>query len=130
MLRTLLVCALALGAIACDSPSTTSDAGPPDSGPGDSGPTWVPACTEPAPPTCVDESILQLALYTDPNPATIQNTADGEGWASHVDATGGGFSPTLSYVYARFTDEGSCASTWATRRRSTRWSGTSRSGGS
>ncbi len=106
MLRTLLVCALALGAIACDSPSTTSDAGPPDSGPADSGPTWVPACTEATPPSCVDESILELALYTDPNPATIANTADGDGWASHVDATGGGFSPTLSYVYARFTDEG------------------------
>lgn len=106
MFRTLMAFVLALGAIGCDSPSTTTDAGPPDSGTPDAGPMRMAVCTEPTPPTCVDQSILELALYTDPNAATVENTADGDGWATHVDATGGGFSPTLSYVYARFTDEG------------------------
>jgi hypothetical protein len=111
MLRLLLVSLLALGA--CDSPRTPSDAGPTDSdagpsdaGPPDAGPTRDPVCTGPTAPSCVDESILELALFTDPNPAEIENTADGEGWMTHVDATGGGFNPSLSYVYARFTDEG------------------------
>jgi hypothetical protein len=108
MLRFSFVSVLALGALACDSPRTTSDAGPTDSdaGPPDAGPTLAPVCTGPTDPSCVDQSILELALFTEPNPAEIENTADGEGWMTHVDATGGGFNPTLSYVYARFTDEG------------------------
>jgi hypothetical protein len=93
---------------ACDgaTPMTADDAGPPDAGPPDAGPMWTPACTQATAPPCTDESILDLTLYTEPNTATIENTADGDGWQSHVDATGGGFSPSLSYVYARFTEDG------------------------
>lgn len=93
---------------ACDggTPVNMDDAGPPDAGPPDAGPMWTPLCTEPTATPCTDESILDLNLFTNANAATIENTADGEGWQSHVDATAGGFSPTMSYVYARFTDEG------------------------
>jgi len=75
MLRLLFVSILALGALACDSPRTTSDAGPtdPDSGPTDAGPTLAPVCTGPTDPSCVDQSILELALFTDPNPAEIED---------------------------------------------------------
>lgn len=72
----------------------------------DAGMTIEPVCSEPTPVPCEDESVLELALFAPPNPAMITNTADGDGWLTHVDATGGGFNPTLSYVYARFTDEG------------------------
>src|SRR5690606_21099415 len=77
-----------------------------DAGHADAGPTWTPVCTEPTPPSCVDESFLELNLFSTTSPAAITNTAEDAGWQTHVDATGGGFSPSQSYVYARFTDEG------------------------
>ncbi len=92
---------------ACDgSTMTAEDGGPPDSGPADAGPMWTPVCTQPTATPCTDESILDLNLFTDPNAATIENTADGNGFTTHVDATAGGFSPSMSYVYARFTEDG------------------------
>lgn len=57
-------------------------------------------------PICVDESISQLPLFANPNGALIDNEVDGRGFMTHVDATGGGFTPSLAYVYARFTDAG------------------------
>ncbi len=83
-----------------------ADAGGTDAGPPDAGPAATPVCTDPTPATCTDQSILDLNLFTDPNPATIDNTPDGSGFMTHVDATGGGFDPTLSFVYAKFTDAG------------------------
>lgn len=73
----------------------------------DGGATMRPLlCPEPMPPNCSDESILQLPLFAEPNDALIENEPDGEGFRTHVDATAGGFTPSKSYVYARFTDEG------------------------
>jgi hypothetical protein len=60
----------------------------------------------PVPPLCTDASILNLNLFSNPNPAPIENIIDGRGFSTHVDASGGGVSPSLSYVYARFTDAG------------------------
>jgi hypothetical protein len=56
---------------------------------------------------CVDESIGTLDLFATPSPAAIteEGATPGE-FLTHVDATGGGLSPTLSYVYARFTPTG------------------------
>lgn len=107
----LIVSFFLLGALACDGAAALEDGGPPDSGTPDSGaldagPVRMPVCTAATPPSCVDQSLLELALYPNPNPALIDNMADGEGWVSRVDATGGGFSPSLSYVYARFTEAG------------------------
>ncbi|MSP61628.1 MAG: hypothetical protein EXR72_15100 [Myxococcales bacterium] len=55
---------------------------------------------------CTDQSVLELNLFRKVSPAKIVSTAKGGGWESAVDATGGGFSPTQSYVYATFTDQG------------------------
>lgn len=88
-----------------DGGNTAVDAGV-DAAMPDAGPTRTPVCTDPTAVTCTDQSVLELNLFTDVNPGAIENTADGTGFVSHVDATGGGFDPTLSYVYARFTDEG------------------------
>ena len=78
----------------------------PDTGGGTDAGTPMAVCTEPTDVICVDESILELNLFTDPNLAEIENTPDGDGFTTHVDATGGGFMPSLGYVYARFTDTG------------------------
>ena len=84
--------------------ATTFDAGPPDLGPPDLGLT--PVCTTPTTVPCTDNQILDLPLFTTAATGAIDNTADGSGWMSHVDATAGGFMPTQSFVYARFTDAG------------------------
>lgn len=55
---------------------------------------------------CTDSQILDLQLRKKPSTRLIQNTVDGQGFKSHVDASAGGMSPTESYVYARFTDSG------------------------
>ena len=102
--RSTLLALSLLSLTACDGDPST-DAGV-DAGSADAGPAWTPACTEPTAPPCVDESFLELNLFAATSPAAITNTADGAGWQTHVDATGGGFSPSQSYVYARFTDEG------------------------
>lgn len=58
-------------------------------------------------PLCVDQSISMLDLFATVSPAAIteEGTAPGE-FTTHVDSTGGGFMPTQSFVYARFTDTG------------------------
>ena len=55
---------------------------------------------------CTDESVGMLNLRDEPNPAEVRNDPKDEGFLTEVDATGGGVSATLSYVYAKFTDEG------------------------
>jgi hypothetical protein len=55
---------------------------------------------------CSDSAIATLDLKTTVSPGQITNTADGTGWQSTIDATAGGFNPTQSYVYARFTAAG------------------------
>lgn len=64
-----------------------------------------PACG--AAVTCVDESISMLDLFDTASPAAIteEGTTSGE-FTSNIDATGGGFMPSQSFVYARFTDAG------------------------
>jgi hypothetical protein len=71
----------------------------------DGGTVLGPLC-DPAEVGCTEESVLMLSLFPDANDAAIENSADGAGFASHVDATAGGPTPTLAYVYARFTDGG------------------------
>lgn len=57
--------------------------------------------------SCQDQSVQQLLLKTDPNPAEIVEESDGSGvFISVIDARGGGLQVTESYVYAQFTDEG------------------------
>ena len=63
------------------------------------------ACGKPVP--CTDRSIQELSLYKKVSTRAIDNTPEkAGGFASRVDATGGGFNPTESYVYAKFTDQG------------------------
>lgn len=93
----------------CEQPAPIQDAGSTRStdaeGP-DAGSLWDPVCTAPTEPPCVDQSFLDLNLFDEPNLATIDNSPDGDGWQTHIDATSGGSSPSLGYVYARFTEEG------------------------
>ena len=62
---------------------------------------------EPSEVTCIDQSIVMLDLFETVSPAAIteEGTTDGE-FTTLVDASGGGYNPTQSYVYARFTDTG------------------------
>lgn len=58
------------------------------------------------PPPCTDNQILDMQLFKKASTRPIENAPDGDGFASHVDSTGGGFTPTESYVYAKFTKTG------------------------
>lgn len=55
---------------------------------------------------CSDQAIQNLDLKSVPATGGISNVAEGSGWLSTVDSRGGGFQPTESYVYARFTATG------------------------
>lgn len=65
----------------------------------------APLCTDPTTVACSDQVILAMNFQPDPAPGLIENTANGEGWVSTIDATAGGaFTPTPdSYVYGKFT---------------------------
>ena len=64
------------------------------------------AC-QPATVTCQDESIQQLALFSDPSPDAITDeSVESDRFRNLIDSRGGGFAPTQSYVYARFTEQG------------------------
>ncbi|MEM7603850.1 MAG: HmuY family protein [Myxococcota bacterium] len=56
--------------------------------------------------TCIDEQIIRLTLRENITDGEIVNTAADDGFTYVVDSTGGGFMPSESYVYARFTDTG------------------------
>ena len=60
-------------------------------------------CTR-TPVECSDQAIQGLDLKSVVATGTIATVADGTGFKSTIDATGGGFTPTQSYVYARFTN--------------------------
>lgn len=62
-------------------------------------------CTR-QPVACSDQAIAGLDLKSNLATGGITNVADGTGWLSTIDSRGGGFTPTESYVYARFTDTG------------------------
>ena len=55
---------------------------------------------------CTDESVLQLSLFRPVNTAQVSDTNSGGVFTSSIDATGGGITPTKSYVYVKFTDTG------------------------
>ena len=58
------------------------------------------------PPLCTDDQILELNLLKSVSKRTIVNTAETMGFLSEVDATAGGFNPSESFLYARFTATG------------------------
>jgi hypothetical protein len=88
----------------CMDPSPV-DSGTPDSGTPDAGSGL--RC-DPTPTNCSDQAIQQLDLKTTVNSANtlIGNTTDGGSWDSTINATAGGVTPTMSFVYAKFTDSG------------------------
>jgi hypothetical protein len=59
---------------------------------------------------CTDQSIQQLPLFRPVNTATITNMSASNVYTSNIDATagatGGQITPTKSFVYAKFTDQG------------------------
>jgi hypothetical protein len=79
-----------------------------DDGGGSEGETdnsYVPE--EPHEVSCIDESISTLTLLADePNDAEVVNDPQDEGFSTEIDTEGGGMSPSKSYVYLKFTDEG------------------------
>lgn len=103
MFRSSLPLVATLTLIACGPAKTVeeTDAGT-DAGPTDAGPREVP---------CVDQSIATLDLFTNVAPGLIteEGTTSGE-FTTHIDATAGtppgGTSPTKSFVYAKFGDNG------------------------
>jgi len=56
--------------------------------------------------TCSDNQILDLGLIKKASARAITNTTDSAVFESEVDASAGGFQPTESFVYARFTSVG------------------------
>ncbi len=65
----------------------------------------APLCAK-TPSPCSDQAIQQLALKTTVAPGVITETTDGGEFDTVVDATGGGVSPTQSFVYGVFTSNG------------------------
>jgi hypothetical protein len=67
----------------------------------------APAC-EPAPVPCEDEMLLDLSLNAKVSAGAVDNTADGDGWRTEVDARAGGLqgAPTEPWVYIRFGSDG------------------------
>jgi len=67
-------------------------------------------CTTPSAVTCTDQSVLKLNLFATVPTRNVTNTADGAGFLSEIDATGGAtggaITPRESFVYAKFTDTG------------------------
>jgi hypothetical protein len=95
---------LAAFAAACTSTPAANDAAmaASDSGPTDAGSTMCSAVA----PTCVDDQISMLDLFTTVNMATITEEGTAPAFLTHVDATAGGLTPSQSYVYVRFTPTG------------------------
>lgn len=58
-------------------------------------------------PTCQDQQIAMLDLFTTVSTRTVEEESAPAGThASHIDSMAGGVSPSESYVYARFTATG------------------------
>jgi hypothetical protein len=109
----ILVCVALVG---CGAPSSSPDAGAEadagtlagtDAGEDlDAGVDGGASLCTSSPLPCEDETIQNLDLKKAPAPGLVSTSVDGEDFISLVDATGGGFQPSQSYVYARFTDQG------------------------
>jgi hypothetical protein len=57
--------------------------------------------------SCIDESFAQLALFEEPSGVKpVEEDKQNGSFYTSIDATGGGLSPTKSFVYARFTQQG------------------------
>ena len=80
------------------------DASAPDLGRPDAG--AVTRCEMPTPPICQDEAARALSLRAEASDGRIVEEGSTPGELTYVDATGGGFMTTESYMYARFTPEG------------------------
>jgi hypothetical protein len=64
-------------------------------------------CTEPVEPSCVDQQISELLLFNNVSTGEISLEGGGNGvFENHINATGGGLTPTQSFVYAKFTPAG------------------------
>jgi hypothetical protein len=62
---------------------------------------------EPQEVACTDESVTKLTLFDqEPSDAEVINDPQEEGFLTEVDTTGGDISPTESFVYLKFTDDG------------------------
>jgi hypothetical protein len=56
---------------------------------------------------CIDQSITQLGLFEEPAPGAVREEEEIDGaLETTIDATGGGMTPTTSFVYGRFTEDG------------------------
>ena len=88
---------------------TSGDAGTNDTPPTDTPPTDTPVmnrCMATTVP-CQDQSIMGLGLFSTPSGALISNVSMMGGVSvDQINATGGGMTPTQSFVYARFTATG------------------------
>jgi len=85
--------------VACGGDDAGSDAGETKSE------QYVPE--EPHEVACTDESVTKLTLFDgDPSDAEVINDPQDEGFLTEVDTTGGDLSPTESFVYMKFTDDG------------------------
>ena len=83
----------------------TVDAGGNDAGADAGTDGGAPRCGSTA-VSCSDQVSADLDLKTTVNAAAITNAADGVGYKSTIDSRGGGLTPSMSYVYAKFTDTG------------------------
>ncbi|MES2643133.1 MAG: HmuY family protein [Myxococcota bacterium] len=71
--------------------------------------TLEPVCTEPEPPTCVDEMILDLSLHDDKvTEGEVTTETDGDDFVTSIDASAGGYSQAAenAWVYVRFGSDG------------------------
>jgi hypothetical protein len=94
-------------AVAVDAGPTGSDAGGSDAGGSDAGAPDAGMACDPVAPTCIDEQIGALDLFAPVTDGVVteEGTTSGE-FTTLIDATGGGFMPTESFLYARFTPTG------------------------
>src|SRR5262245_25834784 len=57
-------------------------------------------------PECQDQQIMQLRLFTDPNPDGFTEEGAAPTFTTRVDARAGGLMPTRSFVYLSFSETG------------------------
>jgi hypothetical protein len=98
--------------VGCPSTPSVDDAGASPDSPmsADDAPigndAFVEACTA-IDPICQDQSISTLDFFDTVSPAAVTEEGETAGeFLTLIDATGGGMTPSQSYVYARFTDTG------------------------
>lgn len=113
--RALLACALVFAGCGTDSGNAPQDAATATDvsadtstdAPADTAVDATPPRCSSTAPQCQDQSIQALGFFDTPNTATVSEESSDNGvFVSAIDATGGGMTPTRSYVYARFTPTG------------------------